>query len=240
MTGRRFLMGVMVIAAVAIIVALWGMQRAAQRRLAAQADSSRQLLARLNDLEIENFRLSNTVAQANAPLADIQLAELDKLRQEVQLLRRRTNDIVTLQAELRRMRTELLSARNAMASNAPPALPPGDIYPRDQWTFAGFDTPEDALESLTWAISEGDEETYLAGLAPELRTEMQSTLGDGSFANAGPLEMSNATGYRIVDRESVSDNERIFTVYMDGDGNEVSLTLTNSPDGWQVSGEPGE
>lgn len=233
-------MGVMVIAAVAIIVALWGMQRAAQRRLAAQADSSRQLLARLNDLEIENFRLSNTVAQANAPLADIQLAELDKLRQEVQLLRRRTNDIVTLQAELRRMRTELLSARNAMASNAPPALPPGDIYPRDQWTFAGFDTPEDALESLTWAISEGDEETYLAGLAPELRTEMQSTLGDGSFANAGPLEMSNATGYRIVDRESVSDNERIFTVYMDGDGNEVSLTLTNSPDGWQVSGEPGE
>lgn len=233
MTGRKLLIGVMVIAAAGIVAALWGMQRTAQRRLAEQADSSRQLLARLNDLEIENFRLSNTVAQANAPLADLQLAELDKLRQEVQLLRRRTNDIVTLQAELRRIRTELLSARNAMASN----VPPGDIYPRDQWTFAGFDTPEDALESLTWAISEGDEDTYLAGLAPELRMEMQSTLGDGSFANAGPLEMSNATGYRIVDRESVSDSERIFTVYMDGDGNEVSLTLTNSPDGWQVSGE---
>jgi hypothetical protein len=230
-------MGVMVVAAVAIIAALWGRQRATQRRLAEQADSSRQLLARLNELEVENFRLSNTVAQANAPLAEIQLAELDKLRQEVQLLRRRTNDIVTLEAELRRMRTELFSARNAMASNAPPAVPPGDIYPRDQWTFAGFDTPEDALESLTWAISEGDEDTYLAGLAPELRMEMQSTLGDGSFADAGPLEMSNATGYRIVDRESVSDTEKIVTVYMDGDGNEVSLTLTNSPDGWQVSGE---
>jgi hypothetical protein len=230
-------MGVMVIAAVAIIGALWGRQRATQRRLAEQADSSRQLLARLNELEVENFRLSNTVAQANAPLAEIQLAELDKLRQEVQLLRRRTNDIVTLQAELRRMRTELFSARNAMASNAPPAVPPGDIYPRDQWTFAGFDTPEDALESLTWAISEGDEDTYLAGLAPELRMEMQSTLGDGNFADAGPMEMSNATGYRIVDRESVSDTEKIVTVYMDGDGNEVSLTLTNSPDGWQVSGE---
>jgi hypothetical protein len=226
--------------ALAIMAALWGMQRAARRRLVEQADSSRQLLARLNDLEVQNFRLSNIVAQANAPLADIQLAELDKLRQEVQSLRHRTNDIVTLQGELRRVRAELLSARDATASNAPPTVPPGDVYPRDSWAFAGFDTPEDALESVTWAISEGDEDAYLSGLSPELRAEMQSELGDGSFADAGPLEMSNTTGYRIMDRETVSDNERIITIYMDGDGNEVPLTLTKTGDEWKVSGEPGE
>jgi hypothetical protein len=240
MSGRRLFTGAVLVAALAIMAALWGMQRAAQRRLLEQANDSRHLLARLNDLEVENFRLSNTVAQANTPLSEIQLAELDRLRDEVQSLRRRTNDIVTLQTELRRVRAELSKTREEMASNGPPNVPPDDIYPRDSWTFAGFDTPEDTLESVTWAISEGDQDTYLAGLSPDLREEMQLQLADGSFGEAGPTEMSGATGYRIVDRETVSDNERNFTVYMDGDGGIVSLTLTNGGDGWKVSGENGE
>ncbi|HWD92102.1 MAG TPA: hypothetical protein VG938_07105 [Verrucomicrobiae bacterium] len=240
MSGRRFFTGAVVVAALGIIAALCGMQRAAQRRLFAQADESRHLLTQLNDLEVENFRLSNSVAQANAPISEEQLAELDKLRDEVQSLRRRTNDIVTLQGELRRVRAELSRTRDMMASNGPPDVPAEDIYPRDSWTFAGFDTPEDAVESATWAISEGDQDTYLAALAPELREEMQAELGDGSFGEAGPMEMSDATGYRIVDRDTVSDNERIITVYMDGDRNIVSLTLTNTGDGWRVSGENGE
>jgi hypothetical protein len=240
MTGRRFTLGAAVVAALAIIVVLCGMQRAARRRLFAQADESRHLLTRLNDLEVENFRLSNTVAQANAPLSEAQLAELDKLRQEVQSLRRRTNDIVTLQAELRRVRAELAKTREVMASNGPPEVPPEDIYPRESWTFAGFDSPEDALESVTWAISEGDEDSYLAGLAPELREEMQTELADGSFGESGPMEMGDATGYRIVDRDTVSDNEQNITVYMDGDRSVISLTLTNTSDGWKVSGENGE
>jgi hypothetical protein len=240
MTGRRFTLGAAVVAALSIIVVLCGMQRAARRRLFAQADESRHLLTRLNDLEVENFRLSNTVAQANAPLSEAQLAELDKLRQEVQSLRRRTNDIVTLQAELRRVRAELAKTREVMASNGPPEVPPEDIYPRESWTFAGFDSPEDALESVTWAISEGDEDSYLAGLAPELREEMQTELADGSFGESGPMEMGDATGYRIVDRDTVSDNEQNITVYMDGDRSVISLTLTNTSDGWKVSGENGE
>ena len=240
MTGRKFFTRATLVVALVIIALLCVMQRMAHRRLLEQADESRHLLARLNDLEVENFRLSNTVAQANAPLAEAQLEELDKLRKDVQLLRRRTNDIVTLQADLQRVRAELSRTRDMMASNGPPDVPPDDIYPRDSWTFAGFDTPEQAVESVTWAISEGDQDTYLAGLSPELRDEMQMELADGSFGNAGPMEMREATGYRIVDRDTVSDNERNITVYMDGDRSVISLTLTNTGDGWRVSGENGE
>jgi hypothetical protein len=161
------------------------------------------------------------------------LAELQKLREEVQQLRHRTNDLQTLQREVLRLRAELSS----FGSNAPPDVAAEDIYPRDSWAFAGYDTPEGTLESVTWAIGEGDESTYLAGLSPELRDEMQAELADGSFAETGPLEMSNATGYRIVDRETVSDGQVIYTVYLDGENDQVDMVLSYTNGGWVVSGE---
>ncbi len=236
MTGRKTFLGALIVA-LAIIAALWGMQLEANRRLHDEVKTSRELLSRLAILEVDNVRLSNIVAQANTPLAAEQLIELSKLRQEVQRLRSRTNDLAALRTELRRVRTQLLNVQVAAESNTPPDVPAGDIYARDSWTFAGYDTPEDAIESVTWAISEGDEENYLASLSPELQNEMESQLADGSFEDVGPLQMSNATGYRILDRETVSDDERVVTVYMDGDPSIVSLTLVNTPDGWKVAGQ---
>src|ERR1700744_2619200 len=120
MTGRKIFLGGTLIVALAIIAALWGMQLEANRHLREEASKSRDLLTRLAFLEVENFRLSNVVAQANTPLAAEQLVELSKLRDEVRRLRSSTNDLATLRAELLRLRTQLLSVQTAGASNAPP------------------------------------------------------------------------------------------------------------------------
>jgi len=234
MAGRRIFFGAVMIVAMAVIAALWGMQLEANRHLREQADAARQLLSRLAVLEVDNNRLSNIVAQANTPLAEEQLAELGKLREEVRRLRNRTNDLQTLRTELRRLRGELSAARSSMTSNAPPDVPASDIFPRDSWKFAGYDTPENAVESVTWAISQGDEDSYMESLSPELQDEMQSELADGSFGDLGPLEMKEATGFRIVDRETVSDGRQIFTIYLDGQGDETPLALVKTADGWRV------
>jgi hypothetical protein len=235
-TGRKLLFAAALIAAVAAIAALAAMEWDANRRLREQTDHSRDLLVRLTRLEVENSRLSNLVAQANTPLADEQLAELDKLRAEVRVLRGNTNDLSVMQAELHRLHAELANIRSAVGSNAPPNVPAEDIYPRDAWKFAGYDTPEHALESVTWAISEGDQASYMAALSPELQTEMQTELADGNFGDIGPLEMNNATGYRIVDRQGIGANIRTITVYMDGEGTYVPLTFQKTPNGWMVTG----
>lgn len=238
MTGRRIL-AVALIAALAIIGGLWGMQMESHRRLREQAQTSRGLSAQLALLEADNLRLSNMVLHAGTPLADAQLAELENLRDEVQRLRRQTNDVQKLQTEIRHLRDQLSTARNSMGSNAPPNVPPEDIFPRDSWEFAGYDTPEDTLESVTWAISQGEEDAYMAGLSPELANEMQSELAGGDFGELGPAELSNATGFRIVDRQSISDNERVYTLYMDGEGDEVNMVLDYTNGEWVVSGESG-
>lgn len=237
MSGRKFLLAAVVLAAFAVIATLWVMEQAANKRLRDQTDHSRELLTRLTALEVENTRLSNLLAQADTPLADEQLAELEKLRDEVRVLRSKTNDVVKMQAELKRLRSQLADVRNSVGSNAPPNVPAADIYPRDQWQFVGYDTPEHALESVTWAISEGDEASYMAGLSPDLQSEMQSELADEDFADVGPLEMSNATGYRIVDRQSIGANIRTITVYMDGEGSSVPMTFVKTDAGWMVTGE---
>ena len=237
MAGRRFFFGAVLIAALAMIAALWGMQLEANRHLREQSDASRQLLSRLAVLEVDNNRLSNIVAQANTPLAQEQLIELGKLRDEVRRLRNRTNDLQTMRTELRRLRGQLSLARSTMASNAPPDVPASDIFPRDSWNFAGFDTPENAVESATWAISQGDEDSYLDSLSPDLQDEMQSELADGSFSDVGPMEMKDATGFRIVDRETVSDDRQIITIYVDGPGDETQLPLVKTPDGWKIEGQ---
>jgi hypothetical protein len=237
MTGRRVFLGAALIVALAIVAVLWGIQLEANRRLREQADASRQLLSRLEGLEVDNLRLSNIVVRANTPLAEDQLAELTKLREEVQQLRHRTNDLQTMKTEIRRLRVELANARGVIASNAPPDVPPSDIFPRDSWAFAGYDTPEAAIESANWAISQGDEDAYLESLSPELQDTMQSQLADGSFADTGPLEMANATGFRILSRETVSENEQVIVVYMDGDGHEIPLRVVKTPDGYKVAGE---
>jgi hypothetical protein len=237
MAGRKaFLVGALIVA-LAIIAVLCGMQLEANRHLREEAAASRQLLSRLAVLEVDNLRLSNIVARANSPLAEEQLIELSKLREEVNHLRSHTNDLQTMRTEVTRLRTRLRGVQTAVASNEPPEVPPGDVFPRDAWSFAGYDTPEDAIQSVTWAISEGDEESYLASLSPELQDEMMSELEDGDFADIGPLQLSNATGYRILDRDSVSDDERVITLYMDGDPNIVSLYVVNTPDGWRVAGQ---
>lgn len=236
MTGRGIL-AVALVVAVAIIAALWTLERDANRRLRAQNAMTRRLSAQLSDLEFQNARLSNIVAQITTPLADEQLAELAKLREEVQKLRRQTNDVVALQTQLSRLRNELASARGSMGSNAPPDVPAQDIYPRDSWKFSGYDTPENTLESVTWAISQGDESSYMAGLSPELSQEMQGELNGADFSETGPLELGDVTGFRIADRQAVSDDEVIYTLYMDGEGDQVDMVLDYVNGAWVIVGE---
>jgi hypothetical protein len=78
----------------------------------------------------------------------------------------------------------------------------------------------------------------MAGLSPELQGEMQSQFADGDFGDVGPLEMSSATGFRIVDRGGVGANIRTITVYMDGEGTFSTLTFQKTGDGdWKVVGQ---
>lgn len=227
-----------VIGALVAVAVLLEMQYEARHQLRSQADEMLEQFRRLAELEAENVRLSNIVVRANSPLAEEQLAELQDLRRQVESLRRGTNEVGRLQAEVRKLRSALSLVGNSVNTGPPPEVPASDVYPRDSWTFAGYDTPENTIESMMWAISQGDQDTYAAGLTPELQSDMQGGFEDGSFLDESQAEMSDVTGYRIVDRDVISDNEVTVTVFVDGGNgrNEVVvIPLLGSEDGtWRV------
>lgn len=236
MAKLRFALFVIAIIALAVLLEK---QYEARRQLRSQSASLQEQFRRLEELEAENVRLSNIVARAGTPLAEVQLAELQQLREEVESLRLRTNEIATLRSELTRLRG-VISQAGQSADAGPPDVPAEDIYPRDSWEFAGYDTPENALESLMWAVSQGDQDTYAAGLTPELRGELQDDFADGSFATDAPLEMGDITGYRIVDRDVASDNEVTITLYMDGENDLMTVVLDNTDSGWAIAANGSE
>lgn len=90
-------------------------------------------------------------------------AELLKLRGDMAVLSRQKD-------ELQKM---IASLQNAADTNQRKYQT--NSIPRESWGFAGFDTPEAAVQSTLWAKSSGNESLWLSGLA----TNMVSWLTNG-------------------------------------------------------------
>src|SRR5690242_13842288 len=108
MTMTKLKAGIVAAVAVAGVATPLAMQHQTQTRLRAENQSLRQ---RVDDLAGENARLSNPAAPANSSqLSKDQLSELMKLRGEVGLLRRQTNELGRLWEENRRLQASLARA----------------------------------------------------------------------------------------------------------------------------------
>src|ERR1017187_7299319 len=137
MTNLKRIIGVVVVSAAAIIFTV---QHQTGLRLREENASLRQQLERMTRLEADNERLSNLVAQAEGPLASKQLMDVLKLRGEVALLRRQTNELQTLRERNRQLQTALAAGNNSQkdqATNLPPKVPPVAVFPKAAWAFAG-------------------------------------------------------------------------------------------------------
>ena len=108
MSMTKLKLGVISAVAVASVATPLVIQHQTQTRLRAENQSLRQ---RVDDLAGENARLSNPGAPANSSqLSKDQLSELMKLRGEVGLLRRQTNELGRLWEENRRLQASLARA----------------------------------------------------------------------------------------------------------------------------------
>ena len=99
----------------------------------------------LSDLLAENTRLKS----------DARTRELLKLRGEIGVLRQRVVDL-SLQSQTASMAT----TQNALTNSTAPIL-------REAWGFAGYQTPAAAVQTLIWAKSTGDFQTFLNSIVPE-------------------------------------------------------------------------
>jgi len=124
-------------------------QHQAQLKLREENQSLRRQLDQLAQLNAENQRLSNLVAQAKDSQSSTngQFAELLRLRGQVGQLRAQLRD----QGLPNKSRAPSSSGATAQNSN-----PAATYIPSETWTNAGFATPLAALETAHWAVHTGD------------------------------------------------------------------------------------
>lgn len=214
-------------------------------------------LAALAGAGIYEMREASTLRsklEQQAPLAQqVQALERERdaasqrvaaLRKQVDAMSQNNLELVRLRGEtgMLRMQTNRLAkqlqgiAESSKASSNEPTS-----FPRNTWTFAGFDSPEATLQSYMWAKSRGDVETAFATATPELKeaikdhyfkgktdAEIAAMLSDGAKEQAG---------FKIMNKLMAAEDQVVFQVHIDGaqEQSYALLTMKKIDGQWKVS-----
>jgi RNA polymerase sigma factor (sigma-70 family) len=212
--------------------------RAENEMLLAQASHA-------SDLQAENQRLSNRDVQTvSNSLSDGQIAELARLRGEVPRLRADANQTEKLRQEINRLRT----ARVEPPKTQPPNTTSQDTFPRETWAFAGYASPESAMQSFAWAALQGDMNTFLNSLSPEGQSrEREKWQKDGSnetqIRDGLVKEFGKTKAIRIEEKRAISDTEVILSLFIEhekGDSETAKLKVQRIDNEWKMVGPQDE
>ncbi len=176
-------------------------------------------LSTANIAELEHLRKGTT--------------ELLRLRGEVGVLRKQVSEQVSLKQENFRLRT----ADSIAQKNQLPQAPVGGQtnFSKESWAFAGYATPEAALQTWTWAMSKGDKQTMLASLVPDERIKWEKDLAHEDIAGEG----AKILGYQVVNQEIRSDSEVDLTIswrVRNGRTNKMKWTIQKLEGDWKIVG----
>lgn len=105
-------------------------------------------------------------------------------------------------------------------------------FPKTSWHFAGYSSPESVFMSCMWAVNNGDSNALLASVSP---TE-QERLNRGPIITAADRDSyAQITGYRIVDKQIVSE-DKVVLVVETGQGPAAKFQIERMNGEWKFAG----
>lgn len=163
-----------------------------------RADSEAAVRLARENRDIERLR------QENREIDGLRTANRDlyKLRNDVHLLRDQVKELAGLRAENERLR----AAGARRASNATPSTEARPWLTADQLSFAGHATPEATLQTLFWAVKQGDVESIKKCFTPETQKKMAEQPAD-ELRDEMERMSKRIQGIRVAARKVVSGGE---------------------------------
>jgi hypothetical protein len=169
--------------------------------------------------------------------SDEQKRELLRLRGEVGVLRRETNTLAAMLAQNQQVAARVKASANPQVGKIPEQSE--NNFPKESWAFAGYATPEAALKTWTWAMSKGDTKTMIDSLSPEgfekIGKSIQS-ISQEELQQQFVKKSQDITGYKILNRENVADDQVILHLSMSGSTNVPPMRLVRIAGEWKVAG----
>lgn len=96
------------------------------------------------------------------------------------------------------------------------------------------------MQSVVWALREGDSRTLLASVTPEEMERMQKEWGDKSEAEVSAdakRGMDKISGIRILESKTLSDEEVVLSVFASGGEDRVQrISMKRYGTEWRMAG----
>lgn len=175
--------------------------------------------------EMEKLRQSNS--------------ELLKLRNEATQLRGQAADLAALRAENQRLAAQAKSIASQPGKTPITQLP--DFVAKASLHDAGLATPEAAVQTFLWSVSQGNMQRLQQCMAPD--TPMPFGI-DSDAARQQVMEgTKNFEGFRITGRKDVSPDEVVLGVYVIGmdspsEGETAPMPLKRVGNEWRLDFGP--
>ena len=112
-------------------------------------------------------------------------------------------------------------------------------YPKDALKFAGYSSPDAALETWTWAMTKGDKAVMLQTLTPEARPQWEKMLAgktDEQMKAEAAKGAAKLAGYTIQKREVISADEVVVHFTMIGHDQIMKMDVKKIGDDWKIGG----
>jgi len=226
---------VLAVAAASIAAPIWAHHRA-RVELSAAENTLRQQAGELARLSADKERLSHEAAPS---LPNDQLRELLRLRNEVGRLRKAVAETKTLRAAL----------QNSGLPGAAEAPGGANYWPVDQLANAGRATPESTLKTCLWALKNGDLNTVISCMGPEIRAAIEDEKQNNAnaaqdiekeFKQMAAGMFSQTSGFRVVDEKATAPGEMTILLSYEGQGVAQKFRLKKAGSDWTVEdlGQP--
>jgi hypothetical protein len=119
-------------------------------------------------------------------------------------------------------------------------------FPKASWGFAGYSDPQSAFLSAVWARSKPDLKVYLASLTPEQeqreqedirrQTGMSGKSAEQVAAQIAERDFEKTTGFRIVDVKTISNDQVVLHLFIEGDEHEANAKIRKIANEWKFDG----
>lgn len=207
-------------------------------KLGAQNDAWQQQLAAAQ-AQVEALEQRRPQASA-VPTSDEVQTELLRLRNQAAQLKQATNELQKLRAQAQ----QLQAAQQARSAEVPAAATPtptaaSAAVPRESWAFVGYATPEAALQSAIFSMSQGDVQTFMASLSPEEAQRVQKSFESKTpeqVAQEGQREMAKVKSFQVLGREDLGPDRVMLQVYAGGEERVQRILMQKIGEEWKWAG----
>jgi hypothetical protein len=180
--------------------------------------SQQELLARLNPSPAADSPAAQPVSVASSPVS----SELLQLRGAMTRLTAQRRELATA-----RLENERLTAQVAARTAATLAPRPGFIE-KSKAQFIGYNSSEDTVQSMIWALQHHDLANFLQAFTPD---------GAESFMTLFPSKDGGQKLFENWDQDKKSEGISILSRTQMPDGS-IELSIERSPGGDRPSGDP--